>query len=343
MPSDIEHCRALLRGGSRTFHAASFLLPASVRAPAAAVYAFCRLADDAIDAGDDAAAELVQLRGRLDRIYAGTPDERPADRAFAAVVVRYAIPRALPAALLQGFEWDAANRRYETIEDVCDYAVRVAGTVGAMMTLLMERRAPGTLARAIDLGVAMQLTNIARDVGEDARLGRLYLPAAWLREAGIDPERFLAQPRFEPALADVVRRLLAAADGFYRRAETGIAHLPWECRFAIMAARRLYAEIGAEVARNGYDGVSRRAVVSGRRKLMLLPSAAGALLAARRDADVPALSQAAFLVDAVLEMRPSRAGEAAMPAWWNLHERWVRVLEMFERLERREQLRRAGS
>ena len=98
------------------------------------------------------------------------------------------IPRALPEALLEGFAWDAAGRRYETLDEVEHYAARVAGCVGAMMTLVMGRRDPAILARACDLGVAMQLTNICRDVGEDARAGRLYLPLAWLRDNGIDPD-----------------------------------------------------------------------------------------------------------------------------------------------------------
>ena len=98
------------------------------------------------------------------------------------------------------------------MEDLHDYAARVAGTVGAMMALVMETRDPRSLARACELGVAMQLTNIARDVGEDARNGRLYLPLAWMREAGLDPEAWLAAPQFVQRLARVVSRLLAEAD-----------------------------------------------------------------------------------------------------------------------------------
>ncbi|WP_159197133.1 phytoene/squalene synthase family protein, partial [Escherichia coli] len=101
------------------------------------------------------------------------------------------------------------------------YAARVAGAVGAMMTLIMGRRAPEIVARACDLGVAMQFTNIARDVGEDARAGRLYLPQSWLREAGIDPNTWLQTPSFTPEIAAIVQRLLDAADIFYSRATHG--------------------------------------------------------------------------------------------------------------------------
>ena len=191
-------CRALLKGGSRTFHAASKVLPRRVADPAIALYAFCRLADDAVDLGNDRAAAVARLRERLDRAYRGQPMDMAADRVFADVVAKFCIPRQLPEALLEGLAWDAEVRRYETLHDLTAYAARVAGTVGAMMTLVMGQRSPEIVARACDLGVAMQLTNIARDVGEDARAGRLYLPLSWLREAGIDPDAWLANPVVYP-------------------------------------------------------------------------------------------------------------------------------------------------
>jgi 15-cis-phytoene synthase len=156
------------------------------------------------------------------------------------------------------------------------------------------------LARACDLGVAMQLTNIARDVGEDARAGRLYLPRQWLQEAGVDPEAWLRDPRFSPAIAAVVERLLAAADKLYQRAEHGIAALPRDCRPAIRAARLVYAEIGEQLRRDGLDSVNRRVVVSKQRKLSLMARAAGSavLVAARPATVLPVLPAVQFLVDA---------------------------------------------
>src|SRR5262249_40851906 len=134
---DLRACRALLRQGSRTFFAASLLLPKRVRDPASALYAFCRVADDAVDTGCRGNA-LVHVNQRLELAYAGRPLASPIDRAFADVVARHAIPRALPAALLEGLEWDAAGVSYETLADLEAYAARVAGTVGAMMAILME-------------------------------------------------------------------------------------------------------------------------------------------------------------------------------------------------------------
>src|ERR1700761_5286306 len=224
--SDIAACRQLLRGGSRTFFAASLVLPRSISDPAIALYAFCRLADDAVDLDGGQVDAVDRLRDRLARAYAGKPLSSPADRAFADVVARFAIPRELPEALLEGLAWDAEGRRYETLDDLLDYAVRVAGAVGAMMSLLMWRRDPDVVARACDLGIAMQLTNIARDVGEDARAGRLYLPLSWMREAGLDPEAWLADPRFDSRIGGVVGRVLGVADMFYRRSISGIGALP---------------------------------------------------------------------------------------------------------------------
>ena len=288
----------MLRDGSKSFAAAARLLPREVAQSAIALYAFCRVADDAIDRAGGATA-LPALRDRVHRAYAHRPYPLAPDRALAWVVARHAIPRALPEALMEGFAWDAEGRRYESLDDVIAYATRVAGTVGAMMALLMGTRSPAAVARACDLGIAMQLVNIARDVGEDARAGRLYLPLSWLRAEGIDVETWLSRPRFSPDLGRVVRRLLDEAAALFARADGGIARLPAGCRPGIAAARLIYSEIGREVVRHGYDSVSRRAVVTGRRKLALLAQSVVHALTARIDEDAPSLPEARFLLDAV--------------------------------------------
>ncbi|MFT4119100.1 phytoene/squalene synthase family protein [Bradyrhizobium sp.] len=340
--SDITACKELLRGGSRTFFAASLVLPRAVSDPAIALYAFCRLADDAVDLDGGRLDAVDRLRDRLDRAYAGAPLPSPTDRAFAGVVARFAIPRELPEALLEGLAWDVEGRRYETLGELLDYAARVAGTVGAMMSLLMRRRDPAVVARACDLGIAMQLTNIARDVGEDARAGRLYLPRQWLREAGIDPEAWLADPHFDVRIGEVVRRVLTIAEAFYRRSIAGIGALPASCRPGIHAARLIYAEIGRELEREGLDSVSRRTVVSGPRKLRLLSDAL-ALSFARPgivgDHVEPAVR---FLVDAVAASQPAVVLANSASRRRSVVEQAVWVLDLFERLERRDQLLRAG-
>jgi len=336
---DQRACRKLMRGGSKTFFAASLLLPARVRAPATALYAFCRLADDAIDLGVDACAAMADLNQRLDAIYAGRPAPVDADRALAQVVHRFAVPRALLNALLEGFLWDTQGRRYETIEDVQAYGARVAGTVGAMMSLVMGARDPAALARACELGVAMQLTNIARDVGEDARNGRLYLPRAWLAEAGVDADAWLRQPTFDARIASVTRRLLHAAAELYRRGEHGIGSLPRDCRPAIHAARLVYAEIGHQLERDGLDSVNRRATVSSRRKFALIARATRAAFASPGQPlpDPAALPAVQFLVDAVTDAPCSNHGTR----YWSVpqrsfDERMGWIADLFERLADRE-------
>jgi phytoene synthase len=338
--ADIAECRAMLRGGSRTFFAASHVLPRRVSEPATALYAFCRVADDAIDLEGGKTATLVRLRERLERAYEQRPFPTATDRAFAEVVERFGIPRALPEALLEGLAWDAEGRRYEDFAALKAYAARVAGTVGAMMSLLMGARTPQLLARACDLGIAMQLTNIARDVGEDARQGRLYLPLQWLRSAGIDPDRWLARPVFSEALGAVVRRLLIEADGLYERSTAGIAGLPLACRPGIYAARLLYGEIGREIERCGWDSISSRAVVSSSRKAVLLARSIAALAPANRR-DVPPLAEAQYLVDAVVAgpLPHPRHGETRKGGIVAPEGRVVWLIDLFEQLERRGQLR----
>ncbi|HEY8125566.1 MAG TPA: phytoene/squalene synthase family protein [Methylocystis sp.] len=330
---DHAACRAAIRQGSRSFYAASLILPRRMRAPAYGLYAFCRLSDDAVDVEGGSFAALARLRERLARACEGRPHSVAADRAMADLMRRYAIPRAVPEALLDGLAWDAEGRRYETLDELFDYAMRVAGTVGVMMTLMMGAREPQTLARACDLGIAMQLTNIARDVGEDARAGRLYLPLCWLRAAGVDPEAFLAQPIATPALKGVVARLLGEADALYTRARRGIAQLPLSCRPAILAAALLYAEIGRELEeRLGLDCVTRRARVGAPRKLALVARAGVTSPWLSGGASSPPLDAATFLIEAVARhpLRPLRVADAgAVP-------QFLRVLEIFERLERAE-------
>jgi phytoene synthase len=320
--ADLMACRALLRGGSKSFFAASLLLPGRVRDSATALYAFCRVADDAIDLGDDPLAAVVRLNDRLDAAYAGAPEDGAIDRAFAAAVSAHGIPKALPAALIEGLAWDSEGRRYESFEALLDYAARVAGAVGVMMALVMGVRDRESLARAADLGTAMQLTNIARDVGEDAAAGRFFLPGDWCEEAGVDVAAFLARPVFSVGLGGVVKRLLDAAEELYARAESGIARLPLGCRTGIAAARRIYAAIGSDVAAHGYDSVTRRARVPGPRKVLLAGRAVADAVMLSAGAGMPALAANAFLLEWTV-FEPAVETRAL-----------IKLLNMFERLER---------
>ncbi|EKF60940.1 MAG: phytoene/squalene synthase family protein [Agrobacterium albertimagni] len=273
---DQRACSAAIRRGSKSFHLASLLLPGPTREAARALYAFCRHSDDLIDDPRSGMPALQRLRERLDLIYAGDPAPFACDRAFARVVHDHAIAKPVVEALLDGFAMDLDGRRHATIDDVKAYATCVAASVGLMMASVMGVSDRAALARAADLGIAMQLTNIARDVGEDARNGRLYLPLDWLEEQGIDVAAFLENPQFTPALGLVVRRLLDEAARHYRLGHAGIRSLPKPCRHAIRTAALVYEAIGQGIADNGYDSVNHRATTG-------LSTKIGLLLKARSD------------------------------------------------------------
>ena len=343
--SDAAACRGLLRGGSKTFFAASLLLPQDMRNAATVLYGFCRQADDAIDLGDRKKAALDGLQLRLDRAYAGNPLDTPVDRALAHVVAKYRLPRTLPDALLEGMAWDAEGRQYQDLSGLLDYAARVAGTVGAMMAVLMGARSFEAVSRACDLGVAMQLSNIARDVGEDARAGRLYLPRDWMQEASLDPDAWLKAPSWGDELAEVVERILAVAESLYERAESGIAGLDLGYRPAIFAARHLYAEIGHEVARRNCDSISQRAVVSSSTKARLLCRALADALLQRPSSSAQPLAETRYLVRAVSDMPTfapaAAAAEVRMPPWWQVSQRVERMIVILGEVDQGQEIERS--
>jgi len=333
-PKDLEICREAIRQGSHSFHAASKVLPARVRDPALALYAFCRLADDAVDLQKDKHSAVLSLRDRLDMIYRGAPRNTAADRAFAGVIEAFEMPRALPDALLEGLAWDAMDKRYDSLSDLNSYCARVASAVGVMMCVLMRVRDADALARAADLGVAMQLTNIARDVGEDAFEKRLYLPQDWMIAAGLPPETFLERPEMSVEIRGIVERLLQEADRLYQRSQAGIRKLPLDCRLGILAARHIYAAIGRDVAGAGYDSISRRAHTTKGQKLGLLGKSlahtvAISVMPQSAVLHAKALPEVAFLVDAAARKSGGK-------------ERSHTVLDTLAQLEAQDRERRNG-
>jgi phytoene synthase len=265
--------RRILAHHSKSFSLAGRLLPASCRDDAAALYAWCRRCDDAVDVPAEPAvrsAAVRRLRAELEAVAADAPQSDPVLASFADVARRHAIPLRHAHELLDGMEMDVGAVRYRTVDELLVYCYRVAGTVGLMMAHVMGVRDAASLRRAADLGMAMQLTNICRDVDEDERRDRVYLPEELLGDTGAPPER------------GAVRALLRRADGLYRSGDVGLARLPLRCAFAIRAARLIYADIGRQIARAGFDVRAGRAVVSRGRKLWLvLRAAVGTLVGAR--------------------------------------------------------------
>ena len=257
--------RRILSHHSKSFAFAGWLLPAWCRNDAAALYAWCRRCDDAVDGPRDAtarAAAVAELRAELARIYGAGVESDPVLAGFQEIVRRHAIPRRHPEELVSGMAMDVGTVRYRNLDGLLLYCYRAAGTVGLMMAQIMGVRDRAALRRAADLGIAMQLTNICRDVAEDAARDRVYLPADVLESC-----RRLRDPGGEVGRA--VAELLRHADGFYASADAGLSALPVRCAIGIRAARLIYAEIGRVIARRHFDTGAGRAVVSRGRKTWL--------------------------------------------------------------------------
>jgi phytoene synthase len=268
---EIAQSRTAINHGSKSFALASRFFSSQVREDATLLYAWCRYCDDMVDGeelGMNAVAQDSQyvkvqleiLRRQTENVLAGDAPENSAFAGLQHVVERYAIPHRFPLALIDGFLMDVRKRRYETLNDTLDYAYHVAGVVGVMMAYILGARSALTLRYAADLGIAFQLTNIARDVYEDARLERMYLPGLWLRQAGI-PDGVFALREYPDATFVVVKRLLNAAEPYYESARWGLPPLGFRSAWAVAAARRVYRRIGLEVIKNGPQGLARRTVV----------------------------------------------------------------------------------
>jgi phytoene synthase len=261
--------RAVIQRHSKSFSLASWLLGPEVRDDAVALYAYCRRADDAIDLvpADEAGASVVRLARELDDIYAGRACSEPVLAEFQRLVFERAIPRAYPQALLEGFQADAAGLTYETIEELYRYCWCVAGSVGAMMCHVTGVSRARAVVHGVHLGMAMQLTNICRDVAEDWEQGRLYLPKEMT--PGLEHVRAARPlpPAYLGVVARAVRRLLAAADGLYRSGDAGLPYLAFRSRLAVASARRLYSAIGERILASGADALAGRAVVPGHAKI----------------------------------------------------------------------------
>ncbi|HVZ88622.1 MAG TPA: phytoene/squalene synthase family protein [Polyangia bacterium] len=256
--------RRILRRHARSFAWAARLMPAGPRDDATVLYAWCRRCDDAVDHAADpetARAALARLRADLDAVCGAGPLSDPVLDGLRDVFRRHGIPRRYADELLDGMAMDLGPVRFARFADLEIYCYRVAGTVGVMMAHIMGVRGGPALQRAADLGIAMQLTNICRDVVEDEQRGRIYLPADLL---GADPPS-VARERTPVAVAV----LLLIADRYYRSGEAGLGALSAGCAVAIRAARLIYAEIGGVLARRGFDVHRGRAVVSPWRKLWL--------------------------------------------------------------------------
>lgn len=271
-----------LAKGSKSFALAGKLLPDRVREDAAVCYAFCRLVDDAVDEvpAAEAPAAVARLHALVAALYEGRPQEDPRLRAFAALVARTRLPRHYVLELVEGMGMDARGVKYQTLDELRLYCHRVAGVVGLMMCHVLGVRDDRALKNAAHLGIAMQLTNICRDVAEDWTRGRLYLPADLTAHVAGPAQAGTSLPQaMGPALAPAVRTLLAEAEQLYRSGQKGLWALSARTALAIRVAAWVYRDIGRRLARRGFDVTRGRVVVPLRRKLWLACRAALSALA----------------------------------------------------------------
>lgn len=242
----VQSSREVLSTHARSFKWASRFLAPEQRDDAAVVYSFCRLVDDTADEAADeerASIHLDQIRDEL----RGDSAPRPLISAFLEISDRRNLDLRYAEELIAGVQSDLGDVCFQTDAQLLRYCYRVAGTVGLMMCAVLGVDDPDALPHAIDLGVAMQITNISRDVLEDARRGRVYLPAERLRAQGVTPEDLLAGNADPDGVARVVRELLNKAERYYGSADVGMRFIPARSRFAMLVAARLYRAIGQKI------------------------------------------------------------------------------------------------
>ncbi len=277
-PQLVAACRDTMKTGSLSFFLASKFLPSRARQAIFLLYAWCRHCDDVIDQDEPSMRQkslqerLTYLEDKTRQCYSASKVtcKEPAFRGFQAICQRYQIPAHYPVELLRGMAMDVGEFTYESEHDLDLYCYRVAGVVGLMSCHILGVTDEKALQYADSLGRAMQLTNIARDIQEDADRGRVYIPRRWCEQLGVDQDDILHR-RLDgsQALAFLAQRLVAKAEPLYREGEKGLRFLDWRTACAVAAARFIYAEIGHEVVRRGADAWQRRTWIPLRHKLRL--------------------------------------------------------------------------
>jgi phytoene synthase len=271
----LEQCRWMITKGSKSFSLAAKLFDSDIRDAAFFLYGWCRYCDDQVDdAGktesqDELAKRVKALKEDTISAFSFAQQREPVFVALQYIVHRYGIPVHYALELIEGMAMDARGTRYNSLKELLLYCYRVAGTVGLMMSHVMGLRDESALKHAADLGIGMQLTNIARDIIEDAAMGRIYLPLSWLQEAQI-PAAEVAAPEYREKLAMLSLRLLREADRYYRSGDAGLWYLSFRSACAVSAARQVYSEIGSLLLRKGARAWDQRIYVTGSLKLWVV-------------------------------------------------------------------------
>lgn len=273
----VAFARRSIARGSTSFTTASRLFEKTARERAWLLYAWCRACDDIADGQDHGGTmalvsnphnNLARIRDLTDRVLSGETTGEPAFDCLAVVASECGLTRQMAHDVIEGFALDADDWRPQTEADLMLYCFHVAGAVGVMMAVVMGVRPDddAVLDRACDLGLAFQLANIARDVGEDASVGRCYLPQDWLKETGIANDAIMA-PQNRAALTAIVKRLCDASERYEASARIGSAQLPFRSRWAVLAAAGIYGDIARKVRAEGAHAFDQRVYSSKTAKL----------------------------------------------------------------------------
>ncbi|MES2766367.1 MAG: phytoene/squalene synthase family protein [Bacteroidota bacterium] len=274
-----EYCRALTYTYAKTFYFASYFLPKPKRDACYALYAFCRFADDLVDnapvneAGFSSAAHDIvnQWKTALNDVYFKKEAANPVMIAWTDVLEKFHIPKNLPEELIEGVLMDTYINRYETFDDLYNYCYKVASVVGLMTSEIFGYKNPDALPHAIDLGIAMQLTNIARDIGEDASLGRIYIPKEELERFKISEESILSH-RFDNSFKNLLQFQIERSHTYYDSADKGIPYLDTDSRLTVQLMSTNYRRILGRIEKNNYDVFKKRASLSLIQKATAVPT-----------------------------------------------------------------------
>lgn len=278
-PGEVErayqYCQQTTRKHAKSFYFSARFLPPVKRQAIYAVYALCRHVDDAVDEAEvhseaEARAAVEGWQAELGAVYRGEPARSPVLIAWRDMLRRYPIKEELPLELMRGVLMDTYTKRYETWSDLRVYCYRVASVVGLMSSEIFGYSKPETLDYAEALGLAMQLTNILRDLREDAQMGRVYLPQEDMERFGYT-EAQLLRGEVNQSFCALMRFEIERARTLYRDAEQGIPLLDREARFTVLLAARLYARILDRIETSGFDVFTRRARLSFTGKLRAAP------------------------------------------------------------------------
>lgn len=266
-------CEAITKYHSKTFHLASSLLPPHKRHAVHALYAFCRTVDDSVDASlpHEQGKDLEHWRQIVRTLE--PPARSPIASAWVETIRHFKIPNTYALQLIDGVARDMATPQYRTFDELAHYCYGVASTVGLMSMHIIGFHSDEAIPYAIKLGVALQLTNILRDVGEDIRNGRVYLPEDDLSQFGLT-RADLAAHNLDDRWVRFMQYQISRARELYKESHPGLKLLSRDGRFAIAAASGLYEGILGVIERNGYDVFTRRASLSGAQKLRRLPALA---------------------------------------------------------------------